>query len=226
MSPADAWPPAGTVPPDASDRPGLRAEIAEGVRWLSRHRLLRTLALTMAIGNLVFCAAFAVFVLYAAQRLGLGEVGYGTLLLSFAAGGFLGTLVAPGLIRRFDASPLLRLGLLIEVALHATLALTREPWAAAAMIVIFGVHTTVWGVVVTTIRQRDVPSTMFGRVTSVYAFLDLGGAALGSLLGGVVATAFGLVATYWAAAIAMALVVVFAWRPLRSATLTRELTAA
>ncbi|MBL7257146.1 MFS transporter [Paractinoplanes lichenicola] len=202
-----------------SARPGLGAEIAEGVRWLMRHRLLRTLAVTMAVGNVVFCAAFAIFVLYAGQRLGLNEVGYGTLLISFAAGGFLGTLAAPALIRRFDAAPLLRLGLLIEVALHVTLALTRESLAAAAMIVVFGIHTTVWGVVVTTLRQRDVPPAMFGRVTSVYSFLDLGGAALGSLSGGLVATAYGLVAPYWAAAIAMALVAAAAWRPLRSATL-------
>ncbi|WP_250001476.1 MFS transporter [Actinoplanes sp. M2I2] len=200
-------------------RPGLWAEIGEGVRWLLRHRLLRTLAFTMAVGNVVFCAAFAIFVLYAAQRLGVTDVGYGVLLVSFAAGGFLGTLVAPGLIRRIGAALLLRAGLLVEVALHATLALTREPWAVAAMIVVFGIHTTVWGVVVTTIRQRDVPPAMFGRVTSVYSFLDLGGAALGSLLGGAVAVAYGLVAPYWTAAVAMALVAAVAWRPLKAATL-------
>ncbi|GAB2626559.1 MFS transporter [Paractinoplanes abujensis] len=199
--------------------PGLRAEIAEGVRWLMRHRLLRTLALTMAVGNVAFCAAFAIFVLHAEQRLGLNEVGYGTLLIAFAAGGFLGTLAAPALIRRFDAAPLLRLGLLIEVALHATLALTRNPLTAAAMIVVFGIHTTVWGVVATTLRQRDVPPAMFGRVTSVYSFLDLGGAALGSLLGGAIAGAYGVVTPYWVAAVAMTLVAAAAWRPLGSATL-------
>ena len=79
----------------------------------------------MAVGNVVFCAAFAVFVLYAAERLGLSELGYGVLLVAFAVGGLLGTLVAPALIRHVGASLLLRAGLLVEVALHATLALTR-----------------------------------------------------------------------------------------------------
>ncbi|MBM2619083.1 MFS transporter [Actinoplanes sp. LDG1-06] len=204
---------------DGDARPGLRAEIADGVRWLMRHRLLRSLAFTMAAGNVVFCAAFAVFVLYAEQRLGLTEVGYGVLLVAFAVGGLLGTLLSPSLIRRVGASVLLRVGLLIEVALHATLASTTSPFTAATMIVVFGIHTTVWGVVVTTLGQRDIPSTMFGRVTSVYSFLELGGAALGSLLGGAVATAYGLVATYWSAAAAMTVVAAMAWRPLRSATL-------
>lgn len=214
--------PPPTVPASSSAGPGrrrLRTEIGEGVRWLLRHRLLRTLAVTMAVGNMVFCAAFAIFVLYCGQRLGLTDIGFGVLLLAFAVGGLLGTLVAPALLRRVDAVPLLRAGLLVEVTLHATLAVTRESWIAAAMIVVFGIHTTVWGVVVTTIRQRDVPPAMYGRVTGVSSFLDLGGAALGSLLGGVVATAFGLVATYWLAAVAMALVAAAAWRPLKAATL-------
>jgi predicted MFS family arabinose efflux permease len=184
-----------------------------------RHRLLRSLAVTMAVANLVFCGAFAIFVLYAKERLGLSDVGYGVLLIAFAIGGFLGTLVAPRLIRVVGPTPLLRLGLLIEVALHATLALTTTPLIAGLMIVVFGIHTTVWGVVVTTIRQRDIPLALFGRVTSVYSLVDLAGAATGSLVGGLVAAAVGIVATYAAAAIAMLVVVLAAWRPLRNAAI-------
>jgi MFS family permease len=195
----------------------LWSEIGEGVRFLFAHRLLRTLVVTMAVANLVFCAAFAVFVLYASSRLGLSDVGYGVLLIAFAAGGFLGTLVAPRLIRSIGASVLLRAGLLVEVALHATLAWTTMPLVAAGMIVAFGIHTTVWGVVVTTIRQRDVPQSMFGRVTSVYSLIDLTGSAAGSLLGGLFATAFGLTAVYASAAVAMTAVALIAWRPLRAA---------
>jgi len=201
-------------PPVPRSRTRLRTDIAEGVRWLGDHRLLRTLAVTMAFGNLVFCAAFAIFVLYAKERLGLADVGYGVLLTAFAVGGLLGTVLAPRLLARISATVLLRAGLLVEVALHATLAATTVPLVAGAIIVVFGVHTVVWGVVVTTIRQRAVPQTMFGRVTSVYSVLDLGGAALGSLVGGAVAQAYGIVATFWTAAAAMAVVTAAAWRPL------------
>jgi predicted MFS family arabinose efflux permease len=206
------------LPAPSPSRAGrLSAEIAEGVRFLFGHRLLRTLAVTMAVANLVFCAGFAIFVLYAVQRLGLSDVGYGVLLLAFAAGGLLGTLVVARLLRVVGASLLLRLGLLVEVALHATLALTMTPLVAASMIVIFGIHTTVWGVVVTTIRQRDIPAALFGRVTSVYSLIDRAGAAAGSLAGGLFATAFGLTATYAAAAAAMLAMAVVAWHPLRAA---------
>jgi predicted MFS family arabinose efflux permease len=205
------------LPVPSSPPKRLWSEIGEGVRFLLTHRLLRTLAVTMAVANLVFCAAFAIFVLYARERLGLSDVGYGVLLIAFAVGGLLGTLVAPRLLRAVGAAVLLRVGLLVEVALHGTLALTTNPLVAAAMIVVFGIHTTVWGVVVMTIRQRDIPSAMFGRVTSVYSLIDLAGAAAGSLLGGLYATAFGLTAVYATAAVAMLAVALIGWRPLRVA---------
>jgi predicted MFS family arabinose efflux permease len=205
------------LPVPSSPPERLWSEIGEGVRFLLTHRLLRTLAVTMAVANLVFCAAFAIFVLYARERLSLSDVGYGVLLIAFAVGGLLGTLVAPRLLRAVGAAVLLRVGLLVEVALHGTLALTTNPLVAAAMIVVFGIHTTVWGVVVMTIRQRDTPSAMFGRVTSVYSLIDLAGAAAGSLLGGLYATAFGLTAVYATAAVAMLAVALIGWRPLRVA---------
>jgi hypothetical protein len=57
-------------------------------------------------------------------------------------------------------------------------------------------------------------------VTSVHSLLDLGGAALGSLLGGLLAQTYGLVATYTTAAAAMAVLLMIAWRPLGAATAT------
>jgi MFS family permease len=208
----------GTIPaPEPRPRRSLRTDIAEGVRWLWAHRLLRTLAVTMAFSNVVFCAAFAIFVLYAFERLGLGQVGYGILLTAFAVGGLAGTVTAPALIRMLSATVLLRAGLFVEVALHATLAWTRIPWVAAAMIVVFSIHAAVWGNVVMTLRQRSVPSALYGRVSSVYSLLDLGGAALGSLLGGAVAQAYGITTTFWTAAVAMAVILLLAWRPLAQA---------
>ena len=95
--------------------------------------------------------------------------------------------------------------------MHATLAAVRSPLLAGAMIVVFGVHTVVWGVV----RHRRSGSgpcrrRMFGRVTSVYALVDLGGAALGSLLGGLVAQAYWMVAMFLKVARAMVVVAVAA----------------
>jgi MFS family permease len=197
--------------------PTERLDIGAGIRWLRGHRVLRTLAISMAFANIVFCGAFAVFVLYARHRLGLSEVGYGILLTTFAIGGLLGTLIAPRLSRRFGAPLLLRTGLIIELITHLTLAITDQPLVAGTVLVLFGVHTMVWGVIVATLRQRSVPDGLLGRVISAHGLLDVGGAALGSLLGGLFAQAMGITAPFWIAAGVMAVIAVLAWRPLGNA---------
>jgi len=125
--------------------------------------------------------------------------------------------VAARLVRAFGSGAVLRTGLAVEVVTHLTLAVTTTPWVAAATLVVFSIHSMVWGVTVASVRQRLVPAHLLGRVGSGYALLDLGGAALGSLLGGVVATAWEITAPFWSAAVVMAAITAFAWRPLREA---------
>ena len=64
------------------------------------------------------------------------------------------------------------------------------------------------------LRQRIVPEPLRGRVNSVYFLFDLGGAALGTLLGGGLAPALGITAPFWLGAAAVALLAVAAWRRL------------
>ena len=167
----------------------------------------------------VLCGAFAIFVLYARRRLGLSEVGYGYLLITFAVGGLLGTAMAGRLQARFGAAALLRAGLIVETATHVALAVVTGPWPAAAVLVVFGAHTMVWGVIVTTLIQRSVPDRLLGRVNSVYALIMMGGAAVGSLLGGVFARGLGITAPFWIAGAVMLLTTTTAWRSLGKASI-------
>ena len=107
---------------------------------------------------------------------------------------------------------LLRAGLLIETGVHIVLAVTTSPWVAGAAMFLFGVHATVWGVVVTTLRQRVVPAHLRGRVASVYFLLTMGGASLGALAGGLLARWLGLTGPFWLAAIVNLLLVLAVWR--------------
>ncbi|WP_436530202.1 MFS transporter [Actinoplanes sp. HUAS TT8] len=212
----------GPPVPAVHDRRDLRVEIGEGLRWLGRHRLLRTLATGMGVANIAFCAAFAVFVLYARERLGLSDVGYGFLLTTFAVGGLVGAGSAARLAHRFGTARVLRAGLIVEVITHLTLAVTTNPIVAGSVIVIFGVHTTVWGVLVASIRQRTVPDQLRGRVGSAFGLLETGGAAIGWLLGAALTQFWSVTTPFWLAAFAMLTVVAAAWRPLsRADTMSR-----
>jgi Na+/melibiose symporter-like transporter len=127
-------PPTGPgVPPAAgpAGRPSLRAEIAEGLRWLLAHRVLRTLAVMVAVINLLGVAHDAILVLFAQERLGLGSVGFGLLLTGSAAGGVLGSVVAPWLSRRLGAATILLGGFVFEGAATFGVGLTSSPGSPA-----------------------------------------------------------------------------------------------
>jgi MFS family permease len=208
--------------PPERDPKNLRVEIAEGVRWLFRHRVLRMLALSLALMNITFFGAFSILVLWSRERLGFGELGYGLLLTCSAVGGLIGSATAGRLERRFGASTLLRIGLLIETTMHLVLALTRTPWVGCLMIGIFGVHAVIWGAVTIAIRQRVVPDHLRGRVNSVNYLFSVGGSALGALQGGFVARAFGITAPFWLALGVMVVFTAAAWRLFSHSALDAE----
>jgi MFS family permease len=208
--------------PPERDPKNLRVEIAEGVRWLFRHRVLRMLALSLALMNITFFGAFSILVLWSRERLGFGELGYGLLLTCSAVGGLIGSATAGRLERRFGASTLLRIGLLIETTMHLVLALTRTPWVGCLMIGIFGVHAVIWGAVTIAIRQRVVPDHLRGRVNSVNYLFSVGGSALGALQGGFVARAFGITAPFWLALAVMVVFTAAAWRLFSHSALDAE----
>ncbi|WP_106614244.1 MFS transporter [Saccharothrix carnea] len=196
----------------------VRAEIGEGLRWLWRHRVLRTLALCLCLMNLTLMGVVSILVLYSAERLDLDPRWFGLLLSAIAVGGVLGTAVASRLIDRFGPTVLLRVGLVVEAATHLGLALARDVWAAGGVLAVFGVHAVVWNVITQSLRQREVPDALRGRVGSAYFLLSTGGSALGALVGGLLARQFGITAPFWFALVVVAGVAVVAWRPFAAAT--------
>lgn len=197
--------------PEGATPTTLWAEISEGLRWLWRNRLLRTLAITLGIMNLTMTATLAIFVLFAQERLGLGPVGYGVLLTSVAVGGLAGSLVAEHLVRWLGAGTTMRVGLLIEAASTGVIALSREPLVVGAMLALFGFHAIVWNVITISLRQQIIPERLLGRVNSAYRLLGLGGMSVGALLGGVLARGFGLTAPFWFASASVAILILFVW---------------
>jgi predicted MFS family arabinose efflux permease len=192
----------------------FRHDIAEGVRWVRRHAAVRTLVLTILIFNVTFGAAWSVLVLYAMERLGLGELGFGLLTTVIAAGGLLGTFGYGWITRRVSLGNIMRVGLIIETLTHLGLALTTSPALAMAIFFAFGAHAFVWGTTSATVRQRAVPGELQGRVGSVNTVGVFGGLVVGSAIGGILAQAFGVTAPFWFAFVGSAVFLVLIWRQL------------
>ncbi|MGZ8515462.1 MAG: MFS transporter [Candidatus Limnocylindrales bacterium] len=194
------------------DRPGVRAEMLEGFRWLLAHPPMRTLALTILTFNVTFGAAWSVLVLYASERLGMDEVGFGLLTTAMAIGGIVGTVSYGRLERRFSLADIMRVGLLIETGTHLVLALTTSAAIALATMVVFGAHAFVWGTTSTVVRQRAVPDAVLGRVTGIYRVAIVGGMVIGTPIGGLLAKTFGITAPFWFGFVGSALLVAILWR--------------
>ena len=185
----------------------LRTDIAEGVRYLARHRLLRTLAICVGISNLASTAWFAVLPLYAVEPgpMGLSAAGFGLLLAAFAAGSVVGSLVIDRLERRLGRRGTLLLASSTFAWPSIVLALTASvPWVAAILLV-SGALNIGWNVITVSLRQRIVPDHLLGRVNAGYRLLAWGTMPLGAALAGFVGDRWGLTAVFWTSAVLSAI---------------------
>jgi MFS family permease len=174
----------------------IRAQIAEGLRWLAGHRLLRLVAVLLGIYNFANQMGQAILVLLATQVLHVSTRGYGLLLAASAVGSVVGGLVNPMLTRRLGLMPSLILPAVVDAAAFVGLGLAPDPAVAAALLAVQGFSVTMWNVVTVSLRQRIVPAHLLGRVNSVYRMLGWGLMPVGALAGGFVAHAAGLRAPY------------------------------
>ena len=213
---ADEAPMASDGAGDAAGRPhpirAVWAEMAEGFVWLRRQRILRTMAVLIGLLNVTLTAALAILVLLAKERLHLSSVGYGLLFTVMAAGSILGSAIGDRLIKKVTATWTIRIGLVIEAALHLVLATSLNSYVVGFFLFAFGIHGALWSIVGNSLRQRLTPPEMYGRVASTTLFIAAGGNCVGAVLGGVIAGKFGLTAPYWVAFVVAVLVAATTWR--------------
>jgi MFS family permease len=194
---------------DGPVRTTLMADVRSGVAWLWRHRLLRAYALILGLINLITNGVLSIAVLFALDKLAVGDVGYGLLLTAGAVGGLLGSLVGPILSSRLPVGIPLVGSVLAPGAAFVVLGFTSSPAVAAVMVGIDGFSGVVWAIITVSLRQAIVPDELLGRVNGVYRFVGWGLAPFGALVAGGLAQAFGVrtsIVCAGAALVALALV--------------------
>lgn len=187
----------------------IRHEIAEGLRWLWQHRILRTLAVMTGVSNLTSSATYATFVLFALEILHLSEWGFGVMIAASAAGGLVGGLVAPRLARLFGDGKSFYIITISAAIAEAVIGLTSNAIVVAVAMITFGMGAMWWNVIAVSLRQSIVPDRLLGRVNSVYRLLAWGTMPLGAAVGGVLAELFGLRAAYFFSAVVLVLLTLY-----------------
>jgi MFS family permease len=180
----------------APARRRMRSDIAEGLRWLWNHRLLRALGVMLGILNGMGAAGFAIFALFALEILGVSEFGFGVLLTMTAVGSVLASVVAERVVARFGRAPALIGSVVAFGGTSIGIGLTSSAVVVGALSALAGFGTVIWNIITVSLRQTIIPDELLGRVNSVYRFLGWGSMPLGALLGGALASLFGLRAPF------------------------------
>lgn len=177
----------------------IRADIAEGLRFLWQNRLLRTLAAMVGGVNFASSAAFAVFVLYAVgpgSAMQLSEPVYGVLLTTLALGSVVGALVAATVVRSLGRARSLIVAILASALLIGVPAVTTDVWVIGAAFALGSLGIAVWNVIAVSLRQHITPDRLLGRVNSCFRLVAWGTMPLGAAVGGLLGEALGLRAVF------------------------------
>lgn len=195
---AGSYRPVRTGPPTR-----MRAEIAEGLRFVWGNRLLRTMGLMLGVSAMALTGWVSVFVLFAVDPgpMGLSQAGYGLLLSSGAVGGIVGARIGPPLQRAVGRSRCLSLSVVALSLAMAVPALTASVPANAVAGVVVSAAIVVWNVITVSLRQSITPDRVLGRMNAAYRLLGWGMMPVGAALGGAVAEVFGLRAAFLAASV-------------------------
>ncbi|MFB9681070.1 MFS transporter [Streptosporangium vulgare] len=191
----------GRFRPETAPAQALRADIADGMRYLWGHRALRGLAAYSGVLNLAYGAYFAVFVLWVVgggSRVGLTPGQYGFLAATLAAGAVAGSVLAGRLTRLAGENGALVGVTLLNGLLLLVPLLTPSPLAVFPAAAGIGAANAVTNVVSVSLRQRLIPDGLLGRVNATCRLIGMGAMPLGAAAGGLVAALAGLPAVFWA----------------------------
>ena len=191
----------------AGPKTSLRADVREGLQWLSHQPIARRLTLIQAADNLRYGAGYLLIILLA-RRAGAGPTEIGLVFSGAAAGAALGAVLGGRIVGRFAPGRILTAMLWVEAAAFPLYALVPTwPWLAfiafAESVVLL-----IYIIALTSYRLAVTPDRLLGRMSGTVTTLTTGASSLGALLGGFLMPRAGLSAftfgcSAWLAAIAL-----------------------
>ncbi len=191
-------------------------DLAAGLRFVARTRLLVVLGALMAIWQMAHYAALVVQILVATRTLGMSEQTVGLCYMGMGVGTISGSIWGRRISHRIGPGPCLVLGYVITGIGWLLPALApANAWGVAAfalMMAMFTMGAVFIFINFLALRQAATPEPLLGRMTSTMRWLSLVAAPGGSLLGGWLGEHVGLRAALGFAAGVSLLLAAVAWR--------------
>jgi len=170
-----------------SQRRSIGAELSDGIRWLWRSGVVRTLALQAAIGNFGFAMVSAVLLFYLRDTLGATATATGVAFAMLGAGGVIGSMIIVPLARRVRKGTLYPVILCVGLTGLLIVASIRSARAAGIGLALVGACNMAWVILSTSVRQESIPTPLLGRVLAVSRALSVAAMPAGAAAGGWIA---------------------------------------
>lgn len=182
----------GIRAPEARPEPhpashGLRAQIAEGLRYVLGNRVLRATALASALSNLSFAVASAVTIVFLVRELLLPAWAVGVLFAIGSVTVMLGAAFTPRMSRLVGSARIIWVSLAVTVPLTLLGVLAQPGWGVALILISIAAGEfgqIAYSITNVSLRQRLCPDRILGRVNATMRVLIMGLFPLGAVLGG------------------------------------------
>ena len=184
--------------------PGMRREIAEGLRYVLGNRYLRSIAACTGSANLFGTMAGAILILYATRDLGLAAAEIGFIFGLGSVGFLVGALVASRVAARIGVGRTIVASSFVGWPAILLLAIAPRELALPFFVVAGvcgGLSVSIYNINQVSFRQAITPARMQGRMNATMRFFVWGTIPIGSLLGGFLGGVIGLHETIWVGAI-------------------------
>lgn len=176
-------------------REPLHAQIVEGLAFVFRNPYLRAIAVAASISNFLFYVIFALAPVFFYRELGLDAATVGAIFGLGAIGGLVGALVASRVARAIGLGRTIIGGLALGGFPMVIVPLAPRDAAFPWLVGVIAVATfanLLFNINQVSFRQSITPSAIQGRMNASMRFLVWGTIPVGSVAGGLLATAIGV----------------------------------
>jgi MFS family permease len=189
-------------PPAKHGRRSLRAEIAEGLRFVTGHPILRSVVACTGTFNLFSWMSMALDIVFLVRVLHVRPAFTGLLFAIGACGGVAGGVAAGRLARWIGSARIIWFSVLVIGLPQFLTALAEPGWSVALFPLGYAASMfggVVYNVAQVSYRQTVCPPDLMGRMNAAVRWIVWGTMPLGGVIGGALGASIGIRPTLWIA---------------------------
>jgi MFS family permease len=188
-------------PEPGQKHPKMWPQVKEGIDWVVHHPWLRPIAMCTGISNFFSTLSGAILILYMVRTLELTKLEVAVVFVAGPVGSIVAGLSTSRISRRLGVGPTILATIAVSgVGVFLYPLATPGTLPIAILMVggaLFGFGAVAYNITQVSLRQAITPERLQGRMNAAMRWIVWGTIPLGTLLGGALATWFGLRTALW-----------------------------